>query len=171
MVNKELGDFFEAAVSELKNWEKDAKPKTEAAKLIKLTVNYLVTELQKLLYQSGRPLADIKITPENFAEFIKLAAQGVVSSSGAQTVLKEMFIKGGDPSHIISEKDLGQVSDEEELIKAVDEVLSQNPGPAADYKKGKQNALMFLLGKVMAATRGKANPQIVAEILKKKIGF
>jgi aspartyl-tRNA(Asn)/glutamyl-tRNA(Gln) amidotransferase subunit B len=169
VVNKELGDFFEAAVSELKNWEKDAQPKIEAAKLVKLTANYLVTELQKLFYQSNQSFEDLKITPENFAEFIKLTAQGVVSSSGAQAVLKEMFASGADPSHIVSEKDLGQVSDEEELIKAVDEVLSQNPGPAADYKKGKQNALMFLLGKVMAATSGKANPQLVAEILKKKI--
>ncbi len=171
VANKELGDFFEAAVSELKNWEKDSQPKIEAAKLIKLTANYLVTELQKLFYQSNQSFEDLKITPENFAEFIKLIAQGVVSSSGAQAVLKEMFVSGADPSHIVSEKDLGQVSDEEELIKAVDEVLSQNPGPAADYKKGKQNVLMFLLGKVMAATRGKANPQLAAEILKKKIGF
>ncbi|TSC53090.1 MAG: Aspartyl/glutamyl-tRNA(Asn/Gln) amidotransferase subunit B, partial [Parcubacteria group bacterium LiPW_39] len=169
VVNKELGDFFEGAASELRNWEKDARPKIKAAKLIKLSANYLVTELQKLLHQSGQAFKDLKITPENFAEFIKLTAQGAVSSSGAQTVLKEMFASGADPSHIISEKDLRQVSDEEELIKAVDGVLSQNPGPVADYKNGKQNALMFLVGKVMAATRGKANPQIVAEILKKKI--
>jgi len=86
-----------------------------------------------------------------------------------QALLKEMFISGADPSHIIAEKDLGQVSDEEELVRAVDQVLAQNLSAIEDYKKGKQKALMFLLGKVMAATAGKANPQMVAEILRKRL--
>lgn len=169
IANKELSEFFEVAISELRSWEKDAEPKIETGKLIKLAANYLITELQKLLYQAERQFKDLKITPENFAEFIKLTAQGIVSSSGAQAVLKEMFATGADPSHIIKEKDLGQVSDEEELNAAILEVLSANPGPVADYKKGKKNSLMFLVGKVMAATKGKANPQVVTEILKKNM--
>jgi aspartyl-tRNA(Asn)/glutamyl-tRNA(Gln) amidotransferase subunit B len=169
VVNFELGNYFEKVVSEIKDWAEDAQPKIDAAKAVKLAANYLSTELQKLVYQSGAAFRDMKITPENFAEFIKLTAQGVVSSSGAQTVLAEMFKTGEDPSHIVKEKDLGQVSDEEELNMAVLTAISQNPGPVADYKKGKQNSLMFLVGKIMAATKGKANPQIVIEILKKEL--
>ena len=166
VVNFELGNYFEKVVSEIKSWAEDAEPKIDTAKAVKLAANYLITELQKLIYQVGADFKEIKITPENFAEFIKLVAQGVVSSSGAQTVLAEMFTTGADPSHIIKEKDLGQVSDEEELNTAVLAAISQNPGPVADYKKGKQNSLMFLVGKVMVATKGKANPQIVIQILK-----
>jgi aspartyl-tRNA(Asn)/glutamyl-tRNA(Gln) amidotransferase subunit B len=169
VANFELGEYFEEVVSELKNWAEIAEPKIDFAKAVKLAVNYLITELQKLFYQSDKNFADIKITPENFAEFIKLVAQKVVHSSGAQTLLGEMFKTGGDPSHIVKKKDLGQVSDEDELREIIIEVLSQNPGPVEDYKKGKQNALMFLVGKVMAATKGKANPQIVAELLKKNL--
>jgi len=169
VANFELGNYFEQVISELENWLKDAQPKLELAKAVKLAGNYLITELQKLLYQSEKTMSDSKITAEDFAEFIKLVMQGVVSSSGAQTLLKEMFETGADPSHIVKEKDLGQVSDEEELMTAVLEILSQNPGPIQDYKNGKQNALMFLVGKVMARTHGKANPQIVMELILKQL--
>ena len=170
VINFELGDYFEKVVSEIKSWAEDAEPKIDPAKAVKLAANYLITELQKLIYQSGAAFEKIKITPENFAEFVKLTAQGVVHSSGAQVLLAEMFATGSDPSHIVKEKDLAQVSDEEELNAAVLDVISKNPGPVGDYKKGKQPALMFLVGKVMAATRGKANPQIVIRILKGELG-
>lgn len=169
IVNFDLGNYLEAVVSEIKNWATDAQPKIDETKAVKLAANYLMTELQKLLYQTGLDFKSIKITPENFAEFIKLTAQGVVSSSGAQAVLAEMFKTGADPSHIIKEKDLGQVSDEEELTIAILDTISQNSGPVEDYKNGKQNALMFLLGKVMAKTKGKANPQVVDKILREKL--
>jgi len=167
--NLELGNYFERVTSELEGWLKEAQPKFDLAKAVKLAANYLITELQKLLYQSEKTMADLKITAENFAEFIKLVLQGVVSSSGAQTLLKEMFETGADPSNIVKEKDLGQVSDEEELMAAVLDTLSQNPGPVQDYKNGKQKALMFLVGKVMAQTRGKANPQVLIEIISKRL--
>ncbi len=170
VVNKDLSDFFEKAVSELGEWVKIAQPKVDFFRAVKLGANYLITEMQKLLYQKNLSFKEIKITPENFAEFIKLVFQQVVSSSGAQVLLAEMLVSGADPSHIIKEKDLGQLSDEEELTRVVAEVLDKNPSPVADYRKGRQNALMFLVGKVMAQTRGKANPQIVTELLKKQIG-
>jgi aspartyl-tRNA(Asn)/glutamyl-tRNA(Gln) amidotransferase subunit B len=119
--------------------------------------------------QDGVDFKNIKITPENYAEFIKLTAQSVVSSSGAQSVLAEMFDTGADPSHIIEDKGLAQVSDEEELEKAVAEVISENAGPVGDFKNGKDKVLMFLVGKVMAKTKGRANPQVAEEILKKRL--
>jgi aspartyl-tRNA(Asn)/glutamyl-tRNA(Gln) amidotransferase subunit B len=169
VAKKELGDYFECAASELNDWAKTAKPSIEPEKAVKLAANYLITELQKLLAQSGINFAVLKITAENFAEFIKLISQGVVSSSGAQAVLKEMFETGADPSHVIENKGLAQLSDEAELELSVAEVIFQNKEPVEDFKKGKEKALMFLLGKVMAATKGRANPQIVEEILKKRL--
>ena len=169
--NLETARYFEATASELANWAKSAEPKIDLNKAVKLAVNYLITEIPRIA--NSLQIADYKlsekITPENFAEFTKVILQGVISSSGAQTLLKEMFLTGADPSHIIQEKDLTQVSGEEELNQAISEVLSANPGPAEDYKKGKQNALMFLVGKVMAQTRGKANPQVVTGMLRKRM--
>ena len=92
-----------------------------------------------------------------------------VSSSGAQTILKEMFETGASPEQIIKEKDLEQVSSAGELELAVSEVVADNPGAVEDYKKGKEASIKFLIGKVMAKTKGKANPQVVEEILKNKL--
>lgn len=165
----ELADYFEKVITELDSWAKDAEPKIESKKLRKLAANYLITELQKLMVQSSSDFEDLRITPENFAEFVKTVAQGVVSSSGAQTLLAEMFKTGADPTHIIEDKKLAQVSDESELVQAISKVVSENSGPVEEYKKGKAQALQFLIGKVMAATKGRANPQAVAEILRKTL--
>ncbi len=158
---KALGDYFEKIISELKNQE-------GTSKLIKLTANYLITELKKYLHNlEEKNIENIKITPENFAEFIILLNQGKISSSAAQTVLKEMFETGADPSNIIEEKDLTQVSNKSELEKIAEKVIKNNLQPAKDYMKGKENALQFLVGQIMKESKGKANPQITAKLLKK----
>ena len=92
---------------------------------------------------------------------------GKISSAVAKVVLKEMFGKGADPSHIIEEKGLTQVSDETEIEKVVKEAIENNPEAVQDYKKGKQNAFQFLVGQVMAQTKGKANPEVSSRILKR----
>ncbi len=169
--NLGLAHYFEQTASELKNWAKTAEPKIEISKAIKLAANYLITEIPRIvgmLHVTGFVLHE-KISPENFAEFTKVVLQSIVSSSGGQTLLKEMFLTGADPSHIIQEKDLAQVSDEETLEIKIAEILAENQKVVEDFKRGKKNALMFLVGKVMAATKGKANPQIVAEVLKRRI--
>jgi len=171
---KTLGDYFEKVISELKNWEKTVSKKELLAghfyKLVKLTANYLITELKKLLHNfEEESIETLKITPENFAEFIILVDQNKISSSAAQMVLEEMFRTGADPSHIIKEKDLTQVSDESKLEKIVENVLKNNLQVIEDYKKGKKNALQFLVGQVMKKTRGSANPKVAAKILKEKI--
>ncbi len=78
-----------------------------------------------------------------------------------------MFAKGGDPSQIIEEKELAQVSDEASIQKIAQEIISQNPKAVEDYKKGKENALQFLVGQVMATTKGAASPDVARTILKK----
>ncbi len=168
VTNKELADYFEQVVSELETWSK-IKSISDKQPLVKLTANYLLTELQKLLWASKTEMEDCQISPENFAEFITLIQQKEISSSAAQAVLKDMFETGSDPSHIIEAKELRQISDEAALVKIVNRVIKDNPQPVKDYQAGKEKALQFLIGKVMAASQGKANPEVVAEILKKEI--
>ncbi len=162
-VYKNLGDFFEASISELRAWLKSGKIKTNIQPLIKLTANYIITEFPKFI---GK---EIKFTPENFAELIYLTFIGEISSSGAQEVLKEMFKKGGDPSQIIKSKGLKQVSKEEDLEKIVEKIIKNNPQPVKDYKKGKETALQFLVGQTMKESKGKANPKVANKLLKKKL--
>ncbi len=170
---KSLGDYFENVISELKNWQKTdstAKVKDDKSfyKLVKLAANYLITELKKN-FDSLESVNSLKITPENFAEFIILVSQDKISSSAAQTVLREMFDKGADPSQVIEEQDLTQVSDESKLEDIIGKVIKNNPKPVKDYKSGNENALQFLVGQVMKLSKGKANPQIAAKLLKKTI--
>ncbi len=167
-VQKELGDYFEKMASELKEWLESQGPADENvySKLVKLSANYLITELQKLFSESKSNVSGLKISAENFAELIILIHQDKISSSAAQTILAEMFNTGEDPHQILLDKNLGQVSDRDELIKAAQEIIAQNPQPVEDYKKGKLESLKFLVGQLMRATKGRANPQAGEEILR-----
>jgi len=170
--NKGLGGYFEKTVSELRVWAKEKKDKLkvtdeEFKKLAKLASNYILTDLQGLLKGTSVKSKKFLITPENFAEFISMIYMGEISSKIAKTLLKEMFDKGADPSQIIEEKKLSLISDEGELEKIIREVLSKNRKPVEDYKKGKETALQFLIGQIMAQTKGKANPELLDKILKK----
>ncbi len=168
--DKELANYFEEIISELKHWIKDKGIDGDKLnKLTKLTANYILTELQRLLYKNGNLVSKCKITAENFAEFITLIDEGKISSSGAQEMLAEMFTTGGDPSNILDEKGLGQISDESEIEKIIDEVIKNNPQSVEDYKSGKEVALKFLVGQTMKESKGKANPQIAGDMLEKKL--
>ncbi|MBI2450623.1 MAG: Asp-tRNA(Asn)/Glu-tRNA(Gln) amidotransferase subunit GatB [Candidatus Nealsonbacteria bacterium] len=156
--DKDLGEYFEKAASELGD-----------IKLIKLCVNYILTDLHGLLKRASITDENFRITPENFADFIRFIGNGKLSSKLAKEVLAEMFSSGAEPSHIIQERGLVQISDESELGKIVEEIISQNPNPVEDFKKGKENALQFLVGQAMAKTRGKANPEKVRQILLTKL--
>ncbi len=166
--DKETADYFEQIVSELKTWLK-IKSIDDRQPLVKLTANYLITELQKMLSQEGMKIGQCKISAENFAELITLIHQKEISSSGAQAVLKEMFATGADPSHIIEDKNLKQVSDESEIVEIVRQAIKDNPKAVQDFKEGKENALQFLVGKVMAASKGQANPEVARELLTKEM--
>ena len=166
--SKGLSDYFEQVISELNTWLK-IKSISDKQPLIKLTVNYVLTELQKLLSSTKTKIKNCKISSENFAEFITLIHQKEISSSAAQSVLKEMFETSADPSHIIETKNLKQVNDKDTLTGIVKQVIKDNSKPVDDFKLGKENALQFLVGKVMANSKGQANPEVVKEILKKEI--
>ncbi|MBI2052510.1 MAG: Asp-tRNA(Asn)/Glu-tRNA(Gln) amidotransferase subunit GatB [Candidatus Sungbacteria bacterium] len=172
IVQKELGDYFEEVASELKEWLESQGPADETvySRLVKLSANYLITELQKLLSESKSGMSDLKISAEDFAELIVLIHQGKISSSAAQTILAEMFATGEDPSQILEDKNLVQVSDRDELVKTAQEIIAQNPKPVEDYKKGKLESLKFLVGQLMRATKGQANPQVGEKIIKELLG-
>ena len=128
-----------------------------------------MTELRKHMMEDGLEIADLKISAENYAELIGIVADGKINSSAAQNVLQQMYQTGGDPSQIIEEKNLLQTNDSGELEDLVDGVLAENEKSVADFRAGKENALKFLMGQVMKQSKGKANPQIVMEILKEKL--
>ncbi len=170
--NKKLGEYFEKVMSELRNWIKEKDTKTniqrhEFLKLAKLCSNYIATDLQGLLKNTFISDKNFLITPENFAEFLSLIYKKQISSKIAKIVLREMFNTGADPSHIIKEKRLEQVVDESDIEKTVKKIIAENPKPSEDFKNGKENALQFLIGQVMSATKGKAVPETVGKILRK----
>jgi len=135
-------------------------------KLTKLSANYILSDLMGLLEGASVEGEDFLITPENFAELILLIEKGEISSPIAKQVLKEMFAKGGDPSQIIEEKGLAQVSDEASIQKIAEEVIEKNPKAVEDYKKGKENALQFLIGQMMAVSKGTLSPELTAKSLR-----
>ncbi len=167
---REFAAYFETVVSELIEKIQSKEITAPLERAVKLANNYMLTELRKHLTENNQSIADMPITPENYAEFIGLVADGKINSSAAQTVLAEMY-RGGDndPSHIVERLNLLQVSDSSELEKVVDTVLAANAQSVVDFQAGKQNALQFLMGQVMKEMKGKANPPLVLELLRKKL--
>jgi len=114
-------------------------------------------------------LDNLKFKPEAILELTGLVDAKTISSSAAQQVFAEMFDTGKSPAAIVQEKGLAQVSDPGTIEKFCDEAIAANPGPVADFKSGKAAALNFLKGQVMKLSKGKANPALAGEILKKKL--
>jgi aspartyl-tRNA(Asn)/glutamyl-tRNA(Gln) amidotransferase subunit B len=163
--NKELSEYYEKVVSEFEEWTPEIETGESHKKASKLVANYLITDIKGLLKEKNFIESEFKITPENFAEFIKMIYKNEISSKVAKAVLIEMFNTGVDPSSFVDDNNLRQVSDSKELEKVIKEVILKNPKAVEDYKKGKQNALQFLSGQVMAVTKGTANPEKVCELL------
>lgn len=173
---KALADYTEQVISELKAWliasgegegDKEEVWHQNKQQLVKLIGNWLTRELFKLLSANQQTIEQCKITPENFAEFIQLSYQNKINSSQAQVLLREMFVSGGDPSQIIEAKDLKPLAAGGELDTVLKQVIKANASVVADYKKGKDNAIMYLVGQAMKATKSKANPQEITNQLKR----
>jgi len=151
-----LGEYFEAAAKGARN------PKAVA--------NWVMNNLQAKLSETNGAVADVKFESSAIGELVGLVEGGKISSRIAQDVFVEMFETGKAPAIIVEEKGLSQVSDSGELEEFCNEAITANPGPAEDFRNGKEAALNFLKGQVMKASRGKANPQMVGELLKKILG-
>ena len=167
VTNKDLSEYFEKVVSEFEEWTPEQEDAEAHKKVSKLVANYLISDMQGLLGGKEFVAAEFKITPENFAEFVKMIYKNEISSKVAKMVLAEMFSTGDDPSDIVDKNNWRQMSDNSELEKIIKEVIGKNPKAIEDYKAGKQNALQFLAGQTMAATKGTANPNMVRDLLVK----
>ena len=136
---------------------------------VKLATNWITGELFALLNNKSIEITESPITSENLAKLINLIKDGTISGKIAKTVFEIMADSGKDPKKIVEEKGLKQQSDPKELEKIVDKVISDNPKNVEAYKSGKDKLFGFFVGQVMKQSNGKANPQLVNEILKKKL--
>ncbi len=136
---------------------------------VKLATNWITGELFALLNNKNIEITQSPITSENLAKLINLIKDGTISGKIAKTVFEIMADSGKDPKKIVEEKSLKQQSDPKELEKIIDKVISDNPKNVEAYKSGKDKLFGFFVGQVMKQSNGKANPQLVNEILKKKL--
>lgn len=131
----------------------------------KVVANWLTGEFLRLSNETGMPIESSHITPHGLLDFTDLIARGVITSAIGKTVFEEMFRTGASPDSIVEKRDLKQVSDQGELEEIVRTVLSENGGLVSDYVNKDRKTEGPLVGKVMAATRGKANAALVKEII------
>jgi len=162
----DMAKFYEVGIEKIMAKEnKDMVPKESAKKLS----NWIVTELLGRLNGKGLSIKNSPVTAEKIADLVALIDEGTISGKIAKTVFDEMFETGKNPEQIIKEKDLVQITDTKAIESVIDEILAANPKSIEDFKAGKMQALGFLVGQVMAKTKGQANPKIVNEILRKKL--
>lgn len=153
--SKEMADFFEAAIE------------TGADK--KQVSNWMMGDLSAYMNKHLKELHDLAITPEALAKMIQMIADGTISSKIAKKVFAELVDKGGNPEVIVKEKGLVQISDEGQLLEIVTKILDENEQSIIDFKNGKGRALGFLVGQVMKATKGQANPPLVNKLLAQEL--
>ena len=153
--SRAMADYFEASVG------------ADRARAKKVA-NWLLGEMSRLLNATGKELRDCPVRPSQLVELLELVDRGALSGPAAKAVFEEMFHSGKDAAAVMREKGLEQVSEEERLVGTVRQVLAANPQAVADYKKGKAQAVSFLLGQVMRQSRG-ANPTVVRQLLEKEL--
>lgn len=155
---RKLGEFFERAV-ELHDEPQSVDPQSVA--------NWVVNELQR--ERKERPLADLPFGPAEVAELVALIDAGTISTKIAKEVFAVMLEEGGKPGEIVDRRGLEQLTDESSLEPVVAEVLAAHPGKVEEYRGGKTALLGFFVGQVMRATSGRANPQLVNELLRRRL--
>ena len=153
---RELADYFEACVA--------------GCQAPKLASNWIMGTLLGLLNSEGKEIGESPVSAEHLAEMLKMIDTGVISGKIAKTVFDDMAATGKTAPVIVEEKGLVQVTDSGAIEAEVDKVLAASPAQVEEYRNGKAKVFGFFVGQVMKATRGKANPQMVNEILKKKLG-
>ena len=136
---------------------------------VKLSTNWITGELFALLNEKNLEISQSPITAKNLSKLINLIKDGTISGKIAKSVFEIMADEGKDPQIIVEEKGLKQQSDPKEIEKLIDKVITNNPDKVKEYKSGKDKLFGFFVGQVMKVSGGKANPQLVNEILKKKL--
>jgi len=136
---------------------------------IKLSINWITGELFALLNEKNLEISQSPISSNNLSKLINLIKDGTISGKIAKTVFELMKDSNKDPLLIIKEKGLKQQSDPKEIEKIISKIISDNPDKVKEYKSGKDKLFGFFVGQIMKVSGGKANPQLVNEILKKKL--
>lgn len=149
--SKELASFYEDTVRYIDD--------------PKLVSNWIMVDVLRRLKDEEVEIQDTKLTPEKLAKLISLVKTGQINNNTGKKVLREVFETGKDPEEIVKEKGLIQISDESQILEIVQKVLSENQQSIIDYKNGKDRALGYLVGQVMKASKGKANPQLVNKMI------
>lgn len=157
--SKEISDFFEATVVHTKEY--------------KSVSNWILGDIQAYLNKSGLIITDTPLTPAYLAKLVTFIQEGTISSKQAKKVFELMMKDGQDPEIIIEENNMKQISSPEELTKIINEILDANSQSIEDYRNGKDRAVGFLVGQIMKATGGQANPgltnKLLIELLKQRI--
>jgi aspartyl-tRNA(Asn)/glutamyl-tRNA(Gln) amidotransferase subunit B len=153
--SKEVADYFEEC---LKYYE---KPKTVS--------NWIMTEVLRELKGDGERIKTFQITPEKLSELLKLIDDGTISGKIAKDVFNEMVSTNKKAGEVIAEKGVMQISDLSEIEEVISRIIERNPDEVSRYRAGQEKLLGFFVGEAMKATRGKANPKLVNEILKNKL--
>ena len=151
----ELAEYYEQIV------KKSDEPK--------LSANWMLTEILRVLKEKNIGIEQFSVSSENIAKLIKLIKSNVISSKIAKEVFEILQVENKDPKIIVKEKGLIQITDNSEIEKIVEQVLEENQQSVEDYKAGKSNALKYLVGQAMKLSRGKANPQMINELILKKL--
>lgn len=153
--SRALADYFEACVRLYD------RPKTVS--------NWVMGELLRELNNAGTDVTASPVGPERLVSLLKLVDDGTISLKIARDIFPELYASGKEPEQIVKEKGLTQVSDEGALLAMIDAILEQHPTQVAQYRNGKEQVLGFFVGQVMKASGGKANPEKVNELLKRKL--
>ena len=156
--SKAMADYFEACVQVM------------GLGKAKMVSNWLLGDFSRMLNATNTEVENVKVSPSQLAELLMLLDNGTISGPVAKAVFEEMFLSGKEASKIIEEKGLVQISDPNQLRETVKHVLASNPAAVSDYLSGKQQTLTFIIGQVMKATKGRANPNIVRQIILQEIG-
>lgn len=154
--NLPLADYFDRCIAVSKNAQQ--------------SMNFVLGDLSRLANETGTPVHESPVTPEHLAELISLVEGKTINSKIAKQLVERMWNGEGSPKAIVEKEGLAQTSDTGEIEKFVDDVLAANEKAVSDYKSGKTNILGFLTGQVMKSSRGKANPALVQDLLKQKLG-
>ena len=153
--SRDMAEYFDAVVAE------GADPK--------LAANWMMGDLSKNLNSEGKEIKDSPVDAKRLGKMIQLIEKGTISSKIGKEVFKTMWESPDDPEKIIKDKGLVQITDTKEIEAIVDSVIAANPKPVADYKSGNKKAIGALVGQIMKQTRGKANPQLVNQLLAQKL--
>jgi len=154
--SRTLADYYEESVKHY------SKPK--------IVSNWVMGELLRVLRESKKEIKECPVTPSSLAEMLKMVDKGTISGKIAKKVFEEMYQSGKSPMEIVRQKGLEQVSDEGEITTVIDNILSAHAEQVEEYRQGKEKLFGFFVGEVMKATRGKANPKMVNQLLREKLG-